>query len=260
MNLILKRPLVVFDIESTGINPRVDRIVELAAIKIMPDSTRIEFSMLVNPQCPIPPETTELHGISDADVADAPTFAQEAPKLLQFLEGCDLAGFNIMRFDIPMLIEEFQRAKIHFNLQERKFVDAQKIFHQREPRNLSAALKFYCNKELVNAHSAMADTLATLEVIEGQCQMYQDLPREVEELDKISNPKDLDKIDHDGKLRWKNGQITIAFGQKAGRTLRDLVDKEPGFLRWIIKKDFSSKVKNIIKEALAGNIPTRPEQ
>lgn len=257
MPLILKKPLVVFDIESTGINPRVNRIVEFGAVKLNLDHSRETINFRINPQCKIPAETTALHGISDDDVADAPIFADSADRILDFIKDCDLGGFNLLRFDIPILQEEFRRIKRPLKLDEVSIVDAQKIFHAREPRNLTAAVKFYCDKDLENAHTALADSIATLDVIEGQCKRYADLPREVEELGKLCVPTDPDRIDMGGKLRWQGNNVIIAFGQKSGRTLQEMTNEEPGYLRWILNKDFSSQVKKIVSAALSGNYPTR---
>ncbi|MCK5801835.1 MAG: 3'-5' exonuclease [Lentisphaeria bacterium] len=257
MNIMLDTPLVVFDLETTGVNPRADRIVEFAAIKVSTDGTEETLHLLINPERAIPKETSDIHGISDADVRDAPTFAQVAAQIAAFMQGSDLAGFGILRFDVPLLTREFADAGRPDVLKGARLVDALTIFHRHEPRNLSAALRLYCGKDLVDAHSALADTRASLEVLEGQLARYQDLPRDVAGLDQFCNPKDPDAIDPEGKLRWQGGEAVIAFGQKRGMTLRQLAADEPGYLRWILKKDFSDEIKTVVQQALDGVFPTR---
>ena len=189
MNLKLDRPLVVFDIESTGINPLTDRIVEIAFIKLLPGGAREQNCFRINPGIPIPAEVTALHGISDADVKDCPPFRDLAGKIYTLLDGCDLAGYNLIRYDIPMLVEEFKRASINFTAIGGRVLDAQRIFHKREPRDLVAALMFYCGDKHVGAHGALEDTDATLRVIEGQLEHYPDLPRDMAALDEYCNPR-----------------------------------------------------------------------
>lgn len=257
MLLKLERPLVVFDLETTGTNPRVDRIVELAAVKVFPDGKSESLELRVNPGRLIPPQATAVHGITDQDVADSPTFEHEALRVLRFLAGCDLAGFGILRFDVPLLRLEFQRTGIDFDARNIHLLDAQRIFHQREPRDLTAALQFYCQEEHEHAHTAKGDALAAWKVIEGQCSRYSDLPRSPADLDSICNPRDPDDIDEDGKLRWRDNEAIIAFGQKSGMTLRELAEDDPGYLRWMTNKDFSPEVKAIARDALDGKFPTR---
>lgn len=256
--MTLHRPLAVFDIESTGVSPRVDRIIELAVIRIHPDGRIDNRTWLVNPTLPIPLETTAIHGISDAHVADCPTFAEVAREILDYFENCDLAGFNVDRFDIPMLCEEFLRAGIFFDVDSRRVIDAQKIFHQREPRNLAAALAFYCKEEHTDAHGALADAEATLKVLGGQLARYDDLPRDIEALDRLLNPRDPFAADRSGKLRWQDGEIVIHFGRKKGKKLRDLVEQDPGFLKWILKNDFPMDTRKIVEDALNGRFPDPP--
>ncbi len=254
----LSRPLAVFDIESTGVNPRTDRVVELAVVKLLPGGQRERHVFRVNPTRPIPPEATAIHGITDADVADQPTFAELAPKIRDLLEGCDLAGFNIVRYDIPMLIEEFARCGQSIDLERRRIVDAQRIFHQRERRDLSAALQFYCGELHLNAHGAEADTQATIRVLEGQFERYDDLPHSVEELDKICNPRKPQWVDRSGKLKWANGEAVINFGRKQDVPLRVLVETEPSFLNWMLKADFPLDTRELIQNALQGKFPVLP--
>jgi len=257
MCLELQRPLVVFDLETTGTNPRVDRIVEIAALKVLVDGQNESLELRVNPGRLIPPEATVIHGITNEDVANAPTFESEALRILRFMAGCDLAGFGVLRFDVPLLRLEFRRAGIDFDVSGVRVVDAQRIFHLREPRNLTAAVRFYCGQSHDLAHTAMGDTLATWRVLQSQCARYTDLPRTVEGLDQFCNPRDPDSVDEEGKLKWRDNEVIIAFGQKSGLTLRELAAKDSGYLRWIVNKDFSAEVKAIARDALEGKFPTR---
>lgn len=254
----LKRPLVVIDLETTGVNFRYDRIIEIGAVKLHPDGRREVFERRVNPERPIPMEAQNIHGISDEDVEDKLPFHGVAGELLRFLIGCDIAGFGVQRFDIPMLAAEFSRVGIEFPDKDTRVVDAQIIFHQREPRTLSAALKLYCDKSHDDAHSALADVEATLDVLQGQLTYYGDLPTDVDALAAICNPDAADQLDREGKLKWSGDDILIAFGQKSGQSLRDLVHGEPGYLKWMLKKDFSPEVKTIVENALNGNFPRPP--
>ncbi|HMP74026.1 MAG TPA: 3'-5' exonuclease [Kiritimatiellia bacterium] len=252
------RPLAVFDIESTGINPRMDRIIDLAIVIIMPDGERKNYTYRVNPECPIPHGASSVHGIYDADVKDSPPFRTIAPEVMRVLENCDLCGYNILHFDIPMLTEEFTRAGIPFSLEGRRLIDAQRIFHKREPRTLSAALKFYCGDDHVGAHGALEDVVATIDVLEGQFRKYPDLPREVNALAEECNPRDPSWLDSTGKIRWENGEAIINFGRNKGRTLRDLVATEAGFLRWVIDNNFPKDTRDILANALRGQFPEPP--
>lgn len=257
-HLKLQRPLIGLDLETTGTNPRLDRIVEIAAVKIHPDGRRETWKKRVNPQRPIPAGATAIHGIRDEDVASAPTFAEIAFDFLRFLGGSDLAGFGLIKFDVPMLAEEFRRVNLAWNATDAKIVDVQRIYHMREPRTLSAALRFYCSREHVGAHGAEADVLATLDVLEGQLERYPDLARDVEALGQLCEPgQGDDKIDPLGRLKWQDGEVAVAFGQKSGMTLRDLVAKEPSYLRWMLNKDFSPEVKQHVRNALDGKFTRR---
>lgn len=263
--LLLKRPLVVFDIEATGLAPRADRILELAAIRLNPDGTRDERVWLVNPGMKIPVESIAIHGITDAEVADCPSFAEVALEIFTFFEGCDLAGFSAGYFDAQILNEEFLRCGIRdFHPEGRALVDAQKIYHKREPRDLTAALKFYCNKDLGDdAHGALADTKATLEVLIGQFARYPDLPRDVDALDKMFNPQDPLNVDRMGRWRWIDGEVCVNFGKKKGTKLKDLMaDTQDGhsFLKWMIKSDFPEDTRAIAERALKGFCPQRTQK
>lgn len=259
-NLKLVRPLVVFDIESTGVSPRKDRIIELAAIKLMPDGEEIPKCWLMNPGVPIPPETTAIHGISDEIVKDCPTFADKAEEIFEFFRGCDLSGFNADRFDIPCLEEEFARIGMAFAPSARKHVDVQRIYHKKEPRDLSAAVRFYLGRNHDGAHGAEADTRATLEVLKAQMAKYSDLPATVDEMDEYLVPHDPMNADRAGTLRWKDGELTINFGKKKGESLKKLLLNEPNYLKWILKGDFDTEVRMIIKDLLDnGRLPPAPQ-
>jgi len=258
--LQLKRPLAFFDIEATGISPRGDRMVELAIIKLIPDGSRVSHRWRMNPEMPIPAEATRIHGITDEDVANEPTFSQIAGKVFEILEGCDLGGYNVARFDIPMLTEEFQRAGIKFNIENRKIIDAQRIYHRREPRDLGAAVQFFCGRPHTGAHGAEADTQATIDVLEAQLDRYPDLPRTPDELDEYCNPSDPTWVDKIGRLKWMNGEVVLNFSRKKGISLRDLIEQDPGFIKWILRSDFPADVKEIVENASEGKWPSPPEQ
>ena len=257
--LRLDRPLVVFDIESTGTTPRKDRIIELAAVKLMPDGTEISKCWLMNPGVKIPPETTKIHGITDDIVKDCPTFADKADEIFAFFEGCDLSGFNADRFDIPCLEEEFARVGKNFAPSSRRHVDVQRIYHRMEPRDLSAAVRFYLGRDHTGAHGAEADARATLEVLKAQMEKYPGLPQTVGEMDEYLVPHDPLNADRYGMLRWKDGELTINFGKKKGESLRKLLLNEPNYLRWIVKGDFDTEVKAIVRDLMEnGRLPPRP--
>jgi DNA polymerase-3 subunit epsilon len=248
--LKLDRPLVVFDTETTGTNPRSDRIVEIACLKIHPDGRREQWVRRLNPRMPIPPASTAIHGIGDADVKDAPTFKAVAPELARFLEGCDLAGYNISGFDLPVLRTAFLQAGVPFDVADRRLVDAQRIFFAKEPRHLSAAARFYCRVEHEGAHGALADAEMTLKVLAGQLSRYDELPRSVNELHELYCAGLDQDVDPEGRIRLVKGEPTVNFGKNRGRTLKDISREEPGFLRWILKGDFSQPVKDLARKYL----------
>jgi DNA polymerase-3 subunit epsilon len=248
--LALDRPLIVFDTETTGTNPRADRIIEIACLKVYPDGRREQFLRRVNPGIPIPQASTAIHGIKDADVAAAPRFREMAAELAAFLSGSDLAGYNIAGFDLPVLRAEFLRAGVPFDVSERRLVDSQRIFFAREPRHLAAAARFYCQSEHAGAHGALADAEMTLRVLEGQLERYAELPRSVGQLHELFCAGIDQDMDPEGRIRLVNGEPTINFGKNRGRMLRDLGREEPGFLRWILKGDFSEPVKTIARKYL----------
>ena len=262
MELALKldRPLVVFDIESTGVNARADRIIELAAIRVDPDGTETAKCWLLNPGVPIPKETTEIHGITDEIVRNCPTFADVAGEVEEFFRGCDLSGFNSDRFDVPCLEEEFARAGRNFESSARRHVDVQRIYHKKEPRDLSAAVRFYLGRDHAGAHGAEADARATLDVLKAQMSRYADLPQTVGEMDEYLVPHDPLNADRMGMLRWRDGELTVNFGKKKGEPLKRLMLNEPNFLRWMLKGDFDTEVKMIVRDLMDnGRLPPAPK-
>ncbi|MCZ7557287.1 MAG: 3'-5' exonuclease [Bacteroidia bacterium] len=254
----LERPLAFFDLETTGVSIQTDRIVEIAVVKLLPKGGMKELTYRVNPEMPIPKEATAVHGISDADVALEPTFAQLATRLQDFLRDCDLSGFNVRRFDLPMLQEEFKRCGMEWDMDGRHVVDSLTIFHLKEPRDLTAAYRFYCAKEHTGAHGALADVLATAEVFAAQLLRYEDLPRNIAELETVIHPRDPSWIDDEGKFIWQNGASVISFGKHKGKTLQQLVSAHRDYLEWIISGNFPETAKKVIREALSGRYPTAP--
>lgn len=244
MKLNLKNPLVFFDLETTGTNIVSDRIVEISYLKVFPNGDEESKTRRINPEMPIPPESTAVHGISDEDVKDAPTFKSIAKSLAAQIEGCDLAGYNSNRFDIPLLAEEFLRCDVDIDLMKRKFVDVQTIFHKKEQRTLSAAYKFYCDKDLDNAHSAEADTKATYEVLKSQLDRYDDLENSVEFLSEYSCFGD--NVDFAGRVVYnEKKQEVINFGKYKGRLVEEVLRTDPGYYGWILQGDFPLYTKKV---------------
>ena len=254
MMLKLQNPLAFFDLEATGTNITHDRIVEMAIIKVMPDGERLTLTKRINPERAIPKEASLIHGIYDKDVKEAPSFKMIAKEVVQFLHGCDLAGFNIWRFDIPMLVESFLRAGVDFSMAHRKVVDAQRIFHLMEKRNLAAAYQFYCHKKLVKAHNAMADTEATLAVLEAQIAHYEHQPvidHAGHTLGNIEN--DITKLhaltttpvlDFAGRLTYNGQGIAVFnFGKHRGKPVVQVLQQEPTYYDWMMKGDFALDTK-----------------
>ena len=257
--LRLRRPLAALDLETTGTTPSSDRIVEISILRLALDGSEKLLRRRVNPQVPIPEGATAVHGITDIDVAGEPTFAELAEEIEDFLEGCDLAGFNVTRFDLPMLEAEFQRAGITFPREGRSVVDAMTIFHLKEPRDLAAAARFYLDRPMPEVHTSETDARATLDVLSAQVQRYPDVPEEIEALHEFCNPVDPDWIDAEGKFVWAGGVATIAFGGHNGRALQELaIEPEPNYLHWMLSKDFSPEVMRIVRDALDGTFPTLP--
>ncbi len=254
----LNKPIAFFDIESTGLDRRQDRIIDIAFVIYRESEQPPEScSFRLNPQMSIPPESTAIHGIGDDDVKNCPTFESKAAEMEALLAGCDLAGYNIAKFDVPMLAEEFKRAGRPFSLENRKLLDVQRIFHLREPRNLAAALKFYCGKEHSNAHGAMPDVEATIDVFDGQLAMYKDLPQSIEELHDMCFPINPEWVDKEGRLKWVHHEAVINFGQNKGKTLREMKRTNPGFLDWMLRADFPADTMDIIQKAKSGVFPSK---
>jgi DNA polymerase-3 subunit epsilon len=248
--LPLERPLVVLDTEATGTNARADRIVEIGCVKLHPDGRQETWVRRLDPGMPIPPGATAIHGIRDEDVRGCPPFREVARELSAFLEGCDLAGYHLSAFDLPALRLEFLRASIPFEIASRRLLDAQRIFFSREPRHLSAAARFYCGAAHEGAHGALADAEMTLRVLAAQLERYGELPRSVEELHELFCAGMDQDLDPEGRFRLIKGEPTVNFGRNRGRTLRDLSRQEPGFIKWILKGDFSQPVKDIARSFL----------
>ena len=247
MKLNLKRPIVFFDLETTGVDTAKDRIVEISMVKVMPDGEEIVRTRRINPQMHIPEQATAIHGITDEDVKDAPTFAQIAKSMAQFIEGCDFGGFNSNRFDLPMLVEEFLRAGVDVDFRRRRFVDVQNIFHKMEQRTLVAAYKFYCDKDLEAAHSAEADTRATYEVLMAQLDRYPELQNDVAALADFSERGQT--ADFAGRIGYNEKQEEIFnFGKYKGRRLEDVFREEPSYYAWMMNGDFPLYTKKVITE------------
>lgn len=246
MNLKLERPLAFFDLETTGINTATDRIVEIAIVKVMPDGTQQKKRFLLNPQMPIPKASSDIHGITDEMVKDAPTFKQAANEILQFLHNCDLGGYNSNKFDIPVLIEEFLRADINFDMEGRKMIDVQKIFHKMEQRTLAAALKFYCDKELENAHSALSDAEASFEVLDAQLQRYAHIGNSVQDILAFTGEEKF--IDIARRFIFQNGLPAFNFGKHKGKLVEKVFDEEPQYYDWMMRGDFPLHTKQKLTE------------
>lgn len=260
MSLNIKTPLAFFDLEATGINISTDRIVEISILKVHPNGRQESKTSKINPTIPIPKETSLIHGIYDADVAGAPTFKDISRELFQFFEGADLAGFNVLKYDIPLLVEEFLRAGLDFDIEKRNLLDSQKIFHMMEKRNLSAAYKFYCGKTLENAHSAEADTVASYEVFKAQIARYEG--EEAEDLQgnklgimendmrKIHNLLNEKMVDLAGRFVFNDeGQEVFNFGKLKGKTIEQVLVEEPGYYDWMMKGDFPLDTKRKFTQA-----------
>jgi DNA polymerase III subunit epsilon len=257
----LSRPLIFLDAEATGVDAARDRLVELALIKISPDEHREEMILRVNPGVKISAEVIAIHGITNEAVADCPTFKEVAGKLLAFLEGGDLAGFGVTRFDVPLLIEEFKRANLQFPSGNPAILDGLTIFHRKQPRDLTAAYQFFCGKTLVGAHGARADALASLEVLEAELKRYPDLPQEVPGLHAYCHKQDERFVDTRGKFFWKDGEAALNFGKHKGVLLRTLAKEQRDYLEWVIHDGkFSQEVVDICWRALRGEFPKKPDE
>lgn len=247
MKLKIERPLCFFDLETTGINITNDRIVEIAILKLNPDEKIEKKVWLVNPEMLIPKEVSEIHGITDDKVADAPTFKEISKTIYNFIKGSDLAGYNSDRFDIPLLMEEFLRSELDFETKNLRTIDVQTIFHKMEQRNLTAALKFYCNKKLENAHSAMVDTQATYDVLMSQLDRYSDLEPSISFLSDFTTRRK--NADFAGYIVFnKKDEECFSFGKHKGQTVENILDKEPGYFGWLLKSDFPLYTKKILTQ------------
>jgi DNA polymerase III subunit epsilon len=251
--LQLKKPLAVIDIEATGSNPSIDRIVEIAIIKIMPDGNRTIKRKLLNPQLPIPQNIVDIHGISNEMVKDAPVFKQAAQEIKQFMDGCDISCYNAYRLDLPILIEEFIRADVEFDMKNRKVVDVQKIYHQMEQRTLSAAYKFYCGKSLEGAHGAEIDAAATAEILNAQLERYPQLGNTLDTVLKAIGDEQI--IDYARRFTYNDkGQEIFNFGKHKGRTIADVLKAEPQYYDWMMKGEFPMNTKQKLTEIYTKNM------
>ncbi|HET9430155.1 MAG TPA: 3'-5' exonuclease [Chitinophagaceae bacterium] len=244
--LQLKKPLAFIDLETTGTNLGLDRIVEIAIVKILPDGVRIVKRKLINPEMPIPSGASDIHGITDDMVREAPTFKQVAHELKQVLDGCDLAGYNSNRFDVPLLMEEFLRSQVDFDMKNRKLLDVQNIFHKMEPRTLGAAYKFYCNKNLDGAHSAEVDASATYEILQAQLEHYPVLGNSIESILKTIGEDVI--VDFARRFVMENGIEVFNFGKFKGRPVTDVLKSEPQYYDWMMKGDFPQHTKQKLTE------------
>jgi DNA polymerase-3 subunit epsilon len=255
MRLKLSQPICFIDLETTGVNVSTDKIVEIAIVKIMPDGSKLVKRKLIHPEMPIPASTTAVHGITDEMVKDAPTFKQVANEIKQFLEGTDLAGYNSNRFDIPMLNEEFLRAGFTVDIESRKLLDVQKVFHMMEQRTLTAAYKFYCNKSLEDAHTAEADATATWEVLEAQLERYPEIGNTVESVVKFTGEDQI--VDFARRFVMENGVEIFNFGKHKGKTVAQVLKLEPGYYGWMLEADFPLYTKQVLRKEMerikAGN-------
>lgn len=251
MILPLKRPLAIFDLETTGLNITKDRIVEIAVIKVNPDGSEEHFSKRVNPEIPIPEETSLIHGIYDEDVKDEPNFSQIADELVAFIGDADLAGYNSNKFDIPVLSEELLRVGNQFDVSNRKFIDVQNIFHKMEQRTLAAAFLFYCDKKIENAHNALADTSATWEVLKAQLSKYDNLEKDIDFLSDFSKGSNLNILDFAGRLATnENGDAVYNFGKNKGKTIKEISISEPGYYGWMLNADFPLYTKQCLRNEM----------
>ena len=247
MKLNLKNPIVFLDLETTGVDPSKDRIVEISLVKVFPDGSKEVKTRRINPEMPIPPESTAVHGISDEDVKECPRFREIAKSLASYIEGCDFGGFNSNKFDIPVLAEEFLRAGVDIDLKKRKMIDVQNIFHKMEQRTLVAAYKFYCNKDLEQAHSAEADTLATYEVLMAQLDRYAELKNDVDFLADFSSRSQF--VDYAGRIIYDDKGVEVFnFGKHKGRSVAEVFREEPSYYSWMMNGDFPKYTQKVITE------------
>lgn len=251
MNLSLERPLAIFDLETTGTNITSDRIVEIAIIKVQPDGTEENYCKRVNPEMPIPALVSEIHGIYEKDIQDAPTFKDLAKEIVEFIGDADLAGYNSNKFDIPVLAEELMRAGSDFDISKRRFVDVQNIFHKMEQRTLAAAYLFYCNKSIENAHNALYDAKATWDVLKAQIERYPDIKNDVTYLSEFSKAGNYNLLDFAGRLAIDDkGEAIYNFGKHKGRTIKQVAQIEPGYYGWMLDADFPLYTKQCLRREM----------
>ncbi|MBR5802982.1 MAG: ribonuclease H-like domain-containing protein [Bacteroidaceae bacterium] len=252
MNLNLKNPIVFFDLETTGVNINTDRIVEICYLKVYPNGNEESKTMRINPEMHIPEQSSEVHGIYDEDVADCPTFKEVAKVIARDIEGCDIAGFNSNRFDVPLLAEEFLRAGVDIDMSRRKFIDVQVIYHKLEQRTLSAAYKFYCDKNLEDAHTAEADTRATYEVLKAQLDRYpNELQNDMAFLSEYSSFTH--NVDFAGRMVYnEQGIATFNFGKYKGQSVEEVLRKDPGYYSWMLQGDFTLNTKQMLTRIKLG--------
>lgn len=252
----LTKSLVVLDLETTGTWIEKDRIIEIAMIRVNPDQSEQTFESRVNPGMPIPPIVSEITGIKDDDVKDAPSFSNIAPQVIDFIGDADLAGFNADRFDIPLLTREFNDLGIKFDISGRSTFDAQKVYHLNQKRDLTAAYAFYCQKDLKDAHSALADTRATLDILEEQVKLYGAENQHIDALKEFNYRQTSEYFDAERKFRWWNGELYMTFGKYAKKeSLRAIAQKDPNYLQWILDKDFSEEIKTMVQDVINGQHP-----
>lgn len=255
----MDKPVVFFDLEATGTSVLEDRIVDIALLRLSPDGREEIFSALINPGMPIPPETSAIHHITDDMVRGEPSFKDLAPKILDFIGGADLGGFGILKYDIPMLSAEFKRAGFLFSVDGRRLVDALHIFHKMEPRNLSAAYKFYCGKALSDAHRAEPDARASAAVFWAELERYPELPKDMAGLSAYCQARDPRNVDAEGKFVWRNGEASFNFGKHKTSTLRQVAQREPSYIDWLSRAEQTTpELARICREALAGRFPAKP--
>ena len=256
MELKLTKPICFFDLETTGVNVAKDKIVEISILKVFPNGNKESKTWLVNPERPIPAETTAVHGITDEKVANEPTFKELSSSIYEMIKGCDLGGFNSNRFDIPLLAEELLRADIDFDMKNSSAVDVQTIFHKMEKRTLEAAYKFYCDKNLDNAHSAEADTMATYEVLKAQLSKYEELENDINFLADFSSHRDF--ADFAGFIGYnKEGEEVFNFGKHKGTLVEEVLDKEPGYFGWLLNADFPLYTKKVLTRVKLRKLNTK---
>ena len=262
-NIKLDRPIAFIDLGTTGVRYYADRIVEFSVLKLQPDGTEEYKSRRVNPEMPIPVTATNVHGILNTDIEGEPIFRQLAKGICEFIDNCDLSGFNILDFDLPLLESEFKRVGVEFSRDNRQIIDTMTIYHKMVPpdpnasRNLEAAYLFYCGKELKDAHSADNDVKACVEIMVGQMNMYDDLPRDIKGLCSICSVGRENYIDLVGRFVWFGKEASFNFGKHKGRLLREITDEYPDYLEWILGQDFSSEVIEIVTNALEGEFPEK---